>query len=62
MHHSYFGPLRKPGIYILQLLLGTPLKAKQTTYTLQLLLGPFENMVLYTLQLQREACASLAFP
>jgi len=28
MHHSYFGPLWKPGIYILQLLLGTPLKAK----------------------------------
>jgi len=28
MYYSYFGPLRKKGIYTLQLLLGTPLEAK----------------------------------
>jgi len=52
MHYSYFW---KQGIYTLQLLFGAPLKAQLPTYTIQLLLGPFESKVLCMLQLQREA-------
>jgi len=55
MLYSYIGPLWKRGIYTLQLPLGTPLKAKKPTHTLQLMLGPFESKVLCTLQLQRGA-------
>jgi len=55
MHYSYFGPFWKQGIFTLQLLLGDPLKAKQPTYTLQLLLGPIWSRLLCTLQLQRGA-------
>ena len=55
MHCNYIGPLWKQGIYTLQLLLGAPLKAKLPAYSLQLLLGPFESKVFYTLQLQRGA-------
>jgi len=51
MHYNYFGPFWKQCIYTLQLLMGAPLKAKKLTYTLYLLLGPFESKVVCTLQL-----------
>ena len=66
LHYSYFGPLESKVFTHCNWCLGPLWKESSllSTYTLQLLLCPFERKLLYTIQLQMglEASASLALP